>query len=150
MAIKEPGIAASPNRGLALAAGTMFAVWGMLGYFFAADHSHDFVATSGGYLWDAFEVNIALATVWVLIAAYLFITGLGTVAGARSANRVVGIISVLLGVYGFVFMNTGANFFAANTTDNVFHVIVGVVLLLTALGADRGNIAAVRASGRRA
>jgi hypothetical protein len=150
VAIKEPGIAASPNRGLALTAGTMFAIWGMLGFFFAGDGGHHFVGATGGYLWNAFEVNSALATIWVLMAALLFIVGLGTVAGSRWANMLVGIVAIVLGVYGFVFMNTSANLFAANTTDNVFHVIVGVILVLTALGADRQNLAAIRAQARRA
>lgn len=150
MAIKEPGIAASPNRGLALTAGTMFAIWGMLGFFFAGDGGHHFVGTTGGYLWNAFEVNSAMATIWVLMAALLFIVGLGTVAGSRWANILVGIVAIVLGVYGFVFMNTSANLFAANTTDNVFHLIVGVVLLLTAFGADKQNLAAIRAQARQA
>jgi hypothetical protein len=150
VAIKEPGIAASPNRGLALTAGTMFAIWGMLGFFFAGNGGHHFVGPTGGYLWNAFEVNSALATIWVLMAALLFIVGLGTVAGSRWANMLVGIVAIVLGVYGFVFMNTSANLFAANTTDNVFHVIVGVILVLTALGADRQNLAAIRAQARRA
>jgi hypothetical protein len=150
VAIKEPGIAASPNRGLALTAGTMFAIWGMLGFFFAGNGGHHFVGSTGGYLWNAFEVNSALATVWVLMAALLFIVGLGTVAGSRWANMLVGIIAIVLGVYGFVFMNTSANLFATNTTDNIFHVIVGVILVLTAFGADRQNLAAIRAQARRA
>lgn len=150
MAIKEPGIAASPNRGLALTAGTMFAIWGMLGFFFAGDGGHHFVGTTGGYLWNAFEVNSAMATIWVLMAALLFIVGLGTVAGSRWANILVGIVAIVLGVYGFVFMNTSANLFAANTTDNVFHLIVGVILLLTAFGADKQNLAAIRAQARQA
>lgn len=147
VAVKEPGISASPNRGLALTVGTLFAIWGMLGFFFAGE-GHHFFGPTGGMLWDAFGVNPALAAIWVLLAALLFIVGLGNTIGSRNANVLVGIVCLVLGVYGFVFMNTSANVFAMNTTDNVFHCIVGVVLLLTALGADKQNIRALRADAR--
>jgi hypothetical protein len=147
VAVKEPGITASPNRGLALTIGTLFALWGFLGFFFAGE-GHMFFGAKGGMLWDAFGVNPALATIWVLLAALLFIVGLGNTIGSRNANVVVGIVAIVLGVYGFVFMNTSANVFAMNTVDNVFHCIVGVILLLTALGADKQNIRALRAAAR--
>jgi hypothetical protein len=148
VAIKEPGFAASPNRGLAMTAGTMFVIWGFMGFFFAGEAGHAFVGPSGGYLWNAFLVNPALAAIWLLFGALLFIVGLGNVVGSRWANMLVGIMSLVLGVYGFVFMNTSANIFAANTTDNVFHVIAGAILVLTAIGADKQNIRAIRAAQR--
>lgn len=149
VAVKEPGITASPNRGLAMTVGTLFAIWGFLGFFFAAENAdHAFFGPKGGLLWNAFGVNPALAALWVLMAALLFIVGLGNTLGSRNANLLVGIVSLVLGVYGFVFMNTSANVFAMNTTDNVFHVIVGAILVLTALGADRQNISALRAAAR--
>jgi hypothetical protein len=149
VAVKEPGISASPNRGLALTVGTLFAIWGFLGFFFAAENAdHAFFGPKGGLLWNAFGVNPAMAAIWVLMAALLFIVGLGNTIGSRNANILVGIVALVLGVYGFVFMNTSANIFAMNTVDNVFHVIVGVILLLTALGADKQNIRALRAAAR--
>ncbi|KQO61322.1 DUF4383 domain-containing protein [Curtobacterium sp. Leaf261] len=146
MAITEPGLSSSPNRGLAATAGTMFAIWGVLGFFFTHESGHRFFGSTGGYLWNAFLVNPAICAVWTLFAALLFINALATVAAARRTNLVVGILSLVLGVYGFVLMNTSANIFAANTTDNVFHVVVGVILVLTALGADKQNLRALRAS----
>jgi hypothetical protein len=146
VAIKEPGITASPNRALALTAGTLFSIWGVLGFFFAADDHATFLGRNGGLLWNAFGLNPGLAALWTLLAAALFIVGLGNTIGSRSVNLVVGVVLVVLAVYGFVFSNTSANVFALNTTDNVFHAIVGVVLLLTALGADKENLRALRAA----
>ncbi|MGN6406733.1 MAG: DUF4383 domain-containing protein [Curtobacterium sp.] len=150
MAIKEPSITASPNRGLALTVGTLLAIWGILGFFFAADGDPGFFSRKGGMLWNAFGVNPPLALLWVLLAALLLIVGLGNTIGSRNANLLVGVVLVVLAVYGFVFVNTSANVFALNTTDNVFHAIVGVILLLTAFGADKENLRALRADAARA
>jgi hypothetical protein len=146
VAIKEPSIIASPNRALALTAGTVLAVWGILGFFFAHERGHAFFGDVGGLLWNAFQVNPALGAVWTLLAFALFIVGLGNTIGSRNVNLVVGIVLVVLAVYGFVLSGTSANVFALNTPDNVFNAIVGVVLVLTALGADKQNISALRAA----
>lgn len=145
VAIKEPSITASPNRGLALTAGALLLVWGVLGFFLAADGDPGFFNRKGGMLWDAFGVNPALALLWVLLAAAMLIVGLGNTVGSRNVNILVGAVLVVMAVYGFVFVNTSANVFALNTTDNVFHAIVGVVLLLTAFGADKENLRALHA-----
>lgn len=150
VAIKEPSITASPNRGLALTVGSILAIWGILGFFFAGDDGHAFFGNTGGLLWDAFLVNPALAAVWTFLAAALLIVGLGNTIGSRNVNILAGAVLVVLAAYGFVFVNTSANIFALNTTDNVFHAIVGVILLLTAFGADRENIRALRAGAARA
>lgn len=131
-----------------MTAGTMFVIWGILGFFFAGDNNAGFLGTRGGYLWNSFHVNPGMAAIWVLLGALLFIGGLGSVMGARGLNLLVGLICLFLGVYGFVFMTTGANIFAANVTDCVFHLIVGVILVLTALGADRQYLRAIRAEPR--
>lgn len=146
MAVKEPSIIASPNRALALTVGTLLAIWGVLGFFFAGENGNHFFGDSGGLLWNAFLVNPALALIWTMLAAALFIVGLGNTIGSRNVNLTVGVVLVVLAVYGFVFSATSANVFAMNTTDNVFNAIVGVVLLLTALGADKQNIAALKAA----
>ncbi|SDQ24586.1 protein of unknown function [Curtobacterium sp. UNCCL20] len=149
VAVKEPSITASPNRGLALTVGAVLFVWGILGFFFAADGDPGFFSRQGGMLWNAFGVNPPLALIWVMLAAVLLITGLGTTIGSRNGNTLVGVVLVVLALYGFVFGNTSANIFALNTTDNVFHAIVGVILLLTAFGADKENIRALRAEHAR-
>jgi hypothetical protein len=146
VAIKEPSIIASPNRALALTAGTVLTIWGILGFFFAHERGHAFFGDVGGLLWNAFQVNPALGAVWTLMAFALFIVGLGNTIGSRNVNLLVGILLVVLAVYGFVFSGTSANVFALNTPDNVFNAIVGVVLVLTALGADKQNISALRAA----
>ncbi|WP_214980883.1 DUF4383 domain-containing protein [Curtobacterium sp. ISL-83] len=150
MAIKEPSIIASPNRGLALTVGGILALWGILGFFFAADAGYGFFGPKGGMLWNAFQVNPPLALLWTLLAAALLIVALGTTIASRNMNRLVGVVLIVLALYGFVFMNTSANILALNTTDNVFHAIVGVLLLLTGLGADKENIRALRAEAARA
>lgn len=149
VAVKEPSIIASPNRGLALTVGAVLFVWGILGFFFAADGDPGFFSRQGGMLWNAFGVNPPLALIWVMLSAVLLILGLGTTVGSRNGNVLVGAVLVVLAVYGFVLGGTSANIFALNTTDNVFHAIVGVILLLTAAGADKQNIRALRAEARR-
>ncbi|MDM7888267.1 DUF4383 domain-containing protein [Curtobacterium sp. RHCJP20] len=148
MAIKEPSITASPNRGLALTAGALLALWGFLGFFFAADGDPGFFSREGGMLWNAFGVNPAMCLLWILLAVVLLITGLGTTIGSRNGNRLVGIVLVVMAVYGFALGGTSANVFALTFADNLFHAIVGVVLLLTAFGADHENVRAIRAAQR--
>jgi hypothetical protein len=150
VAVKEPSITASPNRGLALTVGAILFVWGILGFFFAADGDPGFFSRQGGMLWNAFGINPPLALIWVMLAAVLLIVSLGNTIGSRNGNILVGAVLVVLAVYGFVFVNTSANIFALNTTDNVFHAIVGVILLLTAFGADKQNLRALRADAARA
>lgn len=148
VAIKEPSITASPNRALALTAGSLLALWGFLGFFFAADGDPGFFSREGGMLWNAFGVNPALCLLWVLLAVVLLVTGLGTTIGSRNGNRLVGVVLVVMAVYGFALGGTSANVFALTFADNLFHAIVGVVLLLTAFGADRENVRALRAAAR--
>ncbi|MFJ4222526.1 DUF4383 domain-containing protein [Curtobacterium luteum] len=145
VAIKEPGITASPNRGLALTVGAILAIWGILGFFFAGDGGHAFFGNDGGYLWGVFLVNPALCLVWTLLAAAMLIGGLGTTIGSRNLNLLAGIVLIVLALYGFFFSNTSANVFALNGVDNGFHAVVGFILLVTALGADRENLRALRA-----
>lgn len=148
VAVKEPSIIASPNRGLALTAGGILVLWGALGFFLAADGDPGFFNRRGGMLWNAFGVNPALSLLWILLAAVLLIVGLGNTIGSRNGNRLVGTVLVVLAVYGFVFVDTSANVFALTTADNVFHAVIGVLLLLTAFGADKQNISALRAAAR--
>ncbi len=66
----------------------------------------------------------------------LLITSLGTTIGARNGNRLVGVVLVVMAVYGFVLGDTlGERSVALTFADNLFHAIIGVVLLLTAFGA---------------
>lgn len=148
VAIKEPSITASPNRALALTAGSLLALWGFLGFFLAADGDPGFFSRQGGMLWNAFGVNPAMSLLWVLLAVVLLITGLGTTLGSRNGNRLVGAVLVVMAVYGFALGGTSANVFALTFADNLFHAIIGVVLLLTAFGADHENIRALRAAAR--
>lgn len=148
MAVSQPSLVSSPNRALAATAAGLFSIWGILGFFFTHEKGHQFFGPTGGLLWNAFLVNPAICAIWVLIAALLLINAFATVTAARGANRVVGVILLVLAVYGFVFMHTSANVFASNTTDNVFHLVVGLVLLATAFGADKQNIAALRGAAR--
>ncbi|MFJ6172116.1 DUF4383 domain-containing protein [Curtobacterium sp. NPDC092190] len=148
MAIKEPSITASPNRGLALTVGSLLALWGFLGFFFAADGDPGFFSREGGMLWNAFGVNPAMCLLWILLAVVLLITSLGTTIGARNGNRLVGVVLVVMAVYGFALGGTLVNVFALTFADNLFHAIIGVVLLLTAFGADRENVRAIRAAQR--
>ena len=108
------------------------------------------------------EASNIVVTLVVAAAAVVVAYILGTIvsivvrrAGRRSEfvrdvshrmRRPLRAVLVVLALYGVVFVNTSANVFALNTADNVFNAIVGFVLLVTALGADRENLRALRAA----
>ncbi len=61
-----------------------------------------------------------MSLLWVLLAVVLLITGLGTTIGSRNGNLLVGIVLVVMAVYGFALGNTSANVFALTFADNLF------------------------------
>ncbi|MBC7517557.1 MAG: DUF4383 domain-containing protein [Microbacteriaceae bacterium] len=125
----------SPNRLLATVFGTVYLVFGLLGFAFTGGFS--FFSTTGGLLLGMLEVNIFHNVVHLMIGAALLIAGLTTIPAARAVNLSVGALLFALGVAGIFLTNTSANVLAINGADNVLHFACAVVLLAVAVGAEK-------------
>ncbi|GAA0965859.1 DUF4383 domain-containing protein [Frigoribacterium faeni] len=133
--VPAPSIRESPNRGLTLALGTIVLLLGLCA--FLAEDMGTFFDTTGANLLGVWNVNPALAVIWVLAGAALILGGASGVSSARSIGAIVGVVYLVFGVVGFFVEGTDVNFLAVNLGDNITHVIVGGLLVLTAIGADR-------------
>ena len=125
----------SPNRLLATVFGTIYLVFGLLG--FAVTGGFSFFSTQGGLLLGLLEVNIFHNVVHLVIGAALLMGGLATIPVARTVNRAIGAAYFALGIVGLFIVNTSANILALNGADNVLHFATAVVLLAVALGAEK-------------
>ena len=125
----------SPNRLLATVFGTVYLLFGLLGFAYTGGFS--FFSTKGGLLLGLLEVNIFHNVVHLLIGAALLIAGLATIPAARVVNLSVGVLFFVLGVAGLFLTNAPANVLAINGADNVLHFATAVVLLAVALGAEK-------------
>ena len=133
--VPAPSIRESPNRGLTLALGTIVLLLGVCG--FLAPDMGSFFDTTGASLFGVWNVNPALTVIWVLAGAALILGGTSGVSAARSLGAVVGLVYVVFGIVGFLVEGTEVNYLAVNLADNITHLVVGGLLLLTAIGADR-------------
>lgn len=133
--VPAPSIRESPNRGLTIALGTIVLLLGVCG--FLAPDMGTFFDTTGAPLFGIWNVNPALTVIWVLAGAALILGGTSGVSAARSIGAIVGLVYVVFGVVGFFVEGTEANYLAVNLADNITHLVVGGLLLLTAIGADR-------------
>jgi len=133
--VPAPSIRESPNRGLTLALGTIVLLLGVAG--FLAPDMGSFFDTTGGPLLGIWNVNPALAVIWVLAGAALILGGTSGVSAAKSIGAIVGVVFVVFGVVGFFVGGTEANLLAFNLGDDITHLVVGGLLVLTAIGADR-------------
>ena len=131
----EPTIRESPNRGAGLFVGTVFLLLGAIG--FLVEDMGTFFSTQGASLWFVWNLNPALVVVWVLAGAALIIAGASSRASARYINTWIGLIFVVFGIAGFFLEGTDVNFLAFNLGDNVTHLAGGLLLLATAVGAER-------------
>ena len=125
----------SPNRLLATVIGTIYLVFGLLG--FAVTGGFSFFSTRGGALLGLFEVNIFHNVLHLVIGAALLIAGLASIPVARTVNLTIGAAFFALGVAGLIITNTSANILAINGADNVLHFASAVVLLAVALGSEK-------------
>lgn len=133
--VPAPSIRESPNRGLTLAFGTIVLLLGVAG--FLVPDMGGFFDTTGANLLGIWNVNPALAVIWVLAGAALVLGGTSGVSAARSIGAIVGLVFVVFGVVGFLVEGTEANYLALNLGDHISHLVVGGLLVLTAIGADR-------------
>jgi hypothetical protein len=138
-----PALSASPNRIVATLFGAVYALVGLLGFFWV--QGVPFAGPGSGssnLLIGVFEVNPLHNMVHLLIGAALTIAGFASATSARTANTVVGAAYLLLGVVGFFLAapdggRSALNFLSLNTPDQFLHLGTAIILLATGLGADR-------------
>lgn len=125
----------SPNAGIATTLGVFYLLIGMFGVS-ATDNAGLFTPT-GGLLFGVFEVNIATNALHVIIGLGLIIAGASGAGAAKVANRPVGAIFVVLAVLGYALKGTDYNVLALNLPDAILYTVTALLLLATALGADK-------------
>ena len=123
------------NAPAALGFGAVFVIIGLAGFFVSG--SHDAVGTNGGELIGLFRVNVLHNIVHVALGAVLVAAGILGGRPAKVVNTVIGGGYLLLFAVGIVVAGTGANVLALNGEDHVLHLVLGIVLAVIGLGADR-------------
>lgn len=108
-----------------------------------------FAGRDGTLLFNLFEVNNLHSVVHVVIGALLLLGALAGHSVARSANLLVALFYLVLGVGGIFAHDTKLDQFALNPQDHFLHLGTAALLGLTAL-ADRGHHGDVATSRRRA
>ena len=132
----SPTVAGRSVNGLvALAFGAVFVVVGLAG--FLVSGGHPAVGTSGGALLGLFQVNVLHNVVHLAIGVAMIGAALRGDRAARTANRMFGVLYLVLFVAGLFLVKTGLNLVALNVSDNVLHLVLGVVLAGVGFGADR-------------
>ena len=125
----------SVNGVVALAFGAVFVVVGLAG--FLVSGAHPAVGTTGGELLGLFQVNVLHNVVHLAIGEVLIAAALRGDGAARAANRVVGVLYLVLFVAGLFLVGTGLNLVALNMNDNILHLVLGVALAGIGFGAVR-------------
>lgn len=122
----------STNRTVAGLFGAVYALVGLAGFLV----SETFAGTDDDTLLG-FEVNHLHNVVHLAIGLALLAASRAH-RSARAANLAVGASYLLLAVIGPFLDDTDANIIALNDPDHVLHLLSGLLLLGTALLADRG------------
>jgi hypothetical protein len=125
----------SVNGLVALVFGAVFVVVGLSG--FLVSGGHPAVGNSGGALLGLFQVNVLHNLVHLAIGAVMIAAALRGDRAARSADRSVGVLYLVLFVAGLFLVGTPLNLVALNGGDNILHLVLGVALAGIGFGADR-------------
>jgi hypothetical protein len=125
----------SVNQLVATVFGAVYVLVGILGFFVDSD---GFAAKTGGKLLGIFEVNPLHNLAHILIGVALLVAA-KSLSSARAVNTTVGAAYLLLGIVGLFIADpdNSANILALNGADNALHFASAVVLLGTALAADK-------------
>jgi len=128
-------LAHSPNRMLAVVLGSVYVVLGGLG--FVVTGGIGFFSTHGGLLFGLFEVNDFHNIAHIVIGSALVMAGLSSLPAARTLNRIVGTLYLLIGLAGLYVVGTPFNVLAFNLQDHVLHFATAILLLAASLGAEQ-------------
>ena len=139
---------ASPNRIVATVFGAVYALVGLLGFFWTA--GVPFAGPGNGssnLILGIFEVNPLHNVAHLLIGIALLIAGTANASAAKATNTTIGAVYLLLGIVGFFLAanhDSALNFLSLNTPDHFLHLASAIVLLAVGLGADRRTASAQR------
>ena len=125
----------SVNGVVALVFGAVFVVVGLAG--FLVSGGHPAVGTDGGALLGLFQVNVLHNVVHLAIGVVMIAAALRGDGPARAANRIVGVLYLVLFAAGLLLVGTGLNLVALNPADNILHLVLGLALAGIGFGADR-------------
>jgi hypothetical protein len=118
------------------AVGAVFIVVGLLG--FTVSGGHSLAGHTGGQLLGLFQVNSLHNLVHLAVGAVMVAAAIAGTRAARSANTIIGVVYLALGVVGlFITGDNPLNVVALNGADNGLHLVIGAVLVAVGLGADR-------------
>ncbi|MDP9406541.1 MAG: DUF4383 domain-containing protein [Actinomycetota bacterium] len=125
--------ARSINSTVALVFGAVYALVGVVGFFVSGDVP--FAGKEGNPL-ILFDVNGLHNIVHLLIGVALIAASRRT-DSARGANLAIGATYVLLGALGPVINDSAVDVVGLNGADHALHLASGLVLVATALLADK-------------
>lgn len=125
------------NRIVGGTLGLVYLAIGIAGFFLDQPAGAEFSGREGSDLFGLFQVNNLLNVVHIVIGALLLLGALAGHAAARSANLLVALGYLALGVVGAFAQDSDLNVLALNGADHVLHLGTAALLGLTAL-VDRG------------
>jgi hypothetical protein len=130
-------VSKSPNRLLGITLGVVYLVIGVYGFFLTS--STGFTSTTGPKIIDLFQVNPLHNVVHLVVGLALLVTALLGTRVSRTANTVLGVLFLLVGVVGLLIASpdNSLNILAFNGSDNVMIFVTTVLLLVVGIGADR-------------
>ena len=127
----------SPNRMLAVVIGTIYVALGALGLL--STGGIGFFSTHGVLLFGLFEVNDFHNVAHIVIGSALLMAGLSTLPAARTLNRIVGTLYLVIGLAGLYVVGTPFNVLAFNLQDHVLHFATAILLLAASLGTEQAS-----------
>lgn len=121
------------NRIVGGTLGAIYLIGGVAGFFLDHPAGTDFAGRHGSKLFGLFEVNNLLSVVHLVIGAVLVLGALAGHAAARSANLLVALAYLVVGVVGIFAQDSDLNVLALNGADHGLHLGTAALLGLTAL-----------------
>lgn len=126
------------NRIVAGVLGATYLLVGIAGFFLHHRRGVHFAGHDGTLLFNLFEVNNLHSVVHLVIGAVLLLSALAGHSAARSANLLVALVYLVIGIGGIFAHDTKLDQFALNPADHILHLGTAALLGLTAL-VDRGH-----------
>ncbi len=131
-------LTSSMNRLVGLVFGVIYLLVALIG--FIAVGGGNFLSRRGPELLGLFQVNHLHNIVHLLVGILLTAAALKGIATARSANITVGAVYLIVGILGFLILNSRLNILALNMQDNFLHLASAAVLLGVGLTQDKAHV----------
>lgn len=121
------------NRIVGGTLGVVYLAIGIAGFFLDQPAGAEFAGREGSDLFGLFQVNNLHNVVHIVIGAVLLLGALAGHAAARSANLLVALAYLAVGLIGIFAEDSDLNVLALNGADHVLHLGTAALLGLTAL-----------------